>query len=97
MQSDRDYFNQAVIILAYFVGASVLSRLIIGLIAIITTNRYILEKIIKLSEEVNSINPHSLVDRRVEVKGDYEISELSFDIGRMLEALEIPAAPQRKR
>ena len=89
VQSDRDYFNQAVIMLAYFVGATVLSGLIIGLIAIIATNRYILEKIIRLSEEVNSINPHTLVERRVEIKGDDEISELSFDIDRMLEALEV--------
>jgi signal transduction histidine kinase len=88
VQSDRDYFNQAVIMLAYFVGASVLSGLIIGLIAIIATNRYILEKIIKLSEEVNSIDPRALDERRVEIKGDDEISELSLDIDRMLELLE---------
>jgi signal transduction histidine kinase len=87
VESDREYFNQAVIMLAYFVGASVLTGLIIGLVAMIITNRFILEKIIRLSGEVNSINPHALDERRVEISGDDEISELSVDIDRMIEAL----------
>lgn len=87
VESDRDYFNQAVMMLAYFVGSSVLTGLIIGFIAMIATNRFILEKIIKLSGEVNAINPRSLEIRKVEIQGDDEISELSMDIDNMIDVL----------
>ena len=87
LTSDRDYFSQGLLITQYFFATSILSGGIIALIAVIASNKYILERMITLGEEVNSINPETIGEESVFITGDDEISNLSVEIDDMLKTI----------
>ncbi|MCW4049769.1 MAG: ATP-binding protein [Candidatus Bathyarchaeota archaeon] len=89
MQVDapREFYKQGLLSLSYFLGSSVLVGATVALIAIISMNKFILSKIVKLSSEVSQIDPHSIDTRKLTIPGEDEISTLSENIDEMLEAL----------
>jgi len=89
VDSPRDVYTHGLLVFAYFVGSGVLAGLVIALISILVMNRFILTRIVKLSEEVSEIDPHMIATTKVTIPGDDEISLLSGNIDEMLDALNL--------
>jgi len=65
VDSPRDVYSHGLLVLAYFVGSGVLAGFVIALLSIFVMNRFILVRIVKLSEEVSEINPHMIATTKV--------------------------------
>ena len=89
VDSPRDVYTHGLLVFAYFIGSGVLAGLVIALISILVMNRFILTRIVKLSEEVSEIDPHMIATTKVTIPGDDEISLLSGNIDEMLDALNL--------
>ncbi len=89
VDSPRDVYTHGFLVLAYFVGSGVLAGFIIALLSILVMNRFILTRIVKLSEEVSEIDPHMIATTKVTIPGDDEVSVLSENIDEMLDALNL--------
>ena len=89
VDSPRDVYTHGLLVFAYFIGSGVLAGLVIALISILVMNRFILTRIVKLSEEVSEIDPHMIATSKVTIPGDDEISLLSENIDEMLDALNL--------
>jgi len=87
LTTDRDYYIQGLLMTQYFFVTSILTGAIIAVISMMASNKFILERMIKLSGEVNKINPDTIEQGSVQITGSDEISELSEDIDNMLKAL----------
>jgi len=62
---------------------------VIALLSMFVMNRFILTRIVKLSEEVSKIDPHMIARTKVTIPGDDEVSMLSGNIDEMLDALNL--------
>ena len=89
VDSPRDVYSHGLLVLAYFVGSGVLAGFVIALLSIFVMNRFILVRIVKLSEEVSEINPHMIATTKVAIPGNDEVSILSENIDEMLDALNL--------
>ena len=89
VDSPRDVYSHGLLVLAYFVGSGVLAGFVIALLSIFVMNRFILVRIVKLSEEVSEINPHMIATTKVAIPGNDEVSMLSENIDEMLDALNL--------
>jgi signal transduction histidine kinase len=89
VDSPRDVYSHGLLVLAYFVGSGVLAGVVIALLSIFVMNRFILTRIVKLSEEVSEIDPHMIAKSKVAIPGDDEVSMLSENIDEMLDALNL--------
>jgi len=87
LTTDRDYYIQGLLMTQYFFVTSILTGVIIAVISMVASNKFILERMITLSGEVNKINPDTIERESVLITGNDEISELSEDIDNMLKAL----------
>ena len=87
LTTDRDYYIQGLLMTQYFFVTSILTGAIIAVISMVASNKFILERMITLSGEVNKINPDTIEQGSVQITGSDEISELSVDIDNMLKAL----------
>ncbi|MBN2334451.1 hypothetical protein JXL21_02750 [Candidatus Bathyarchaeota archaeon] len=88
VDSPRNVYQQGLLMVSYFLGSSIFTGLVIAMVSIIVMNRFILSRIMKLSEEVSEIDPHSIGESEVRIPGDDEISTLSANIDEMLQALK---------
>jgi signal transduction histidine kinase len=89
VDSPRDVYTHGLLVLIYFIGSGVLAGVVIALLSISVMNRFILTRIVKLSEEVSEIDPHMIATTSVSIPGDDEVAMLSENIDAMLDALNL--------
>ena len=87
VESPRLIYGIGLQMVDYFAIAFILIGISIGMLAMLALNRLVVMPLSKLSKEVSEINPQTLKDNRVEIPGNDEISSLSQDIDKMLDAL----------
>lgn len=87
VESSRLIYGIGLQMVNYFAIAFILIGISIGMLAMVALNRLVIMPLSKLSNEVSDINPQTLNDNRVEISGNDEISSLSQDIDKMLDAL----------
>jgi signal transduction histidine kinase len=87
VESPRDVYMHSLMMVAYFAVTSILVGIIIAFIAIITMNRLVLSPLLRLSTEVNEIDPHAIELRNMVIPGDDELATLSVNIDNMLQTL----------
>jgi signal transduction histidine kinase len=87
VEAPRDVYMHSLMMVAYFAVVSILVGIIIAFVALIAMNRLVLSPLLKLSKEVNEIDPHAMELRNVIIQGDDEVSALSSNIDNMLKAL----------
>ena len=87
VESQRDVYMHSLMMVAYFAVTSILVGIVIAFIAIITMNRLVLSPLLKLSTEVNEIDPHDIDLRNLVIPGDDELATLSVNIDNMLQTL----------
>jgi signal transduction histidine kinase len=87
VESQRDIYMHSLMMVAYFAVTSILVGVIIAFISMITMNRLVLSPLLRLSTEVNEIDPHAIELRNVVIPGDDELATLSDNIDNMLQTL----------
>jgi signal transduction histidine kinase len=85
--SQRDIYMHSLMMVAYFAVTSILVGIIIAFVAIITMNRLVLSPLLRLSTEVNEIDPHAISKSDLVIPGDDELATLSVNIDNMLQTL----------
>jgi signal transduction histidine kinase len=88
VDSPRDMYMQGQRTVMYFYVSMILTGATVGLFAIYMLNRFVLDRILGLSEEVSNIDPKSLEAKSLSIPGDDEISKLSEDIDGMLQTIK---------
>jgi len=87
VESPRDVYMHSLMMVAYFAVTSIIVGVIIAFIAIIIMNRLVLSPLLRLSTEVNEIDPHAIGLKDLVILGDDEVSTLSVNIDNMLQTL----------
>ena len=86
-EASRELYKQAENTMYSFYTAMIITGTIGGIVFIYLLNKTVLERILGLSEEVSSIDPHSLESKTLCIPGDDEIARLSNDIDEMLQTI----------
>jgi len=87
VESPRDVYMHSLMMVAYFAVTSIIVGVIIAFIAIIIMNKLVLSPLLRLSTEVNEIDPHAIGLKDLVILGDDEVSTLSVNIDNMLQTL----------
>ena len=87
VESQRDVYMHSLMLVAYFAVTSIVVGITIAFIAFITMNRLVLSPLLRLSTEVNEIDPHAIGLTDLVIPGDDELSMLSVNIDSMLQTL----------
>ena len=87
VESQRDVYMHSLMLVAYFAVTSIVVGITIAFIAFITMNRLVLSPLLRLSTEVNEIDPHAIGLTDLVIPGDDELSTLSVNIDSMLQTL----------
>ncbi len=87
VDSPRDLYLQGRNTVMYFLASMLITGGLVGYIAVYTLNRFVIDRILGLSEEVSNIDPRSLESKSLSIPGDDEISKLSSDIDGMLQTI----------
>jgi len=87
VESPRDVYMHSLMLVAYFAVTSVIVGIVIAFISLITMNRLVLSPLLRLSTEVNEIDPHAISKSDLVIPGDDELSTLSVNIDNMLQTL----------
>jgi signal transduction histidine kinase len=84
----RVIYQEGIRVLNYFVLSFVLIGVSIGMLVLLATNRLVIMRLSKLSNDVSKIDPSAIDEVSVEESGDDEISSLSQDIEKMLNTIK---------
>ncbi|MCX7711341.1 MAG: response regulator [Clostridia bacterium] len=72
----------------FFIGALLVSGIIIGAIMLYLLEKLVLSRLAFLSHRVEDIGVSGNISERIDMPGEDELSGLALDVNRMLEALE---------
>ncbi len=86
-EASRDIYHQGESTVFYFYVAMMSIMVFSGILFIYLINKTVLERVLGLSDEVNTIDPRSLESKAICMPGDDEISRLSSDIDEMLQTI----------
>ncbi len=84
----RDIFMQGQASIQYFILSLSASFIVVGVVALLILERFILSRLASLSDTVGKIGAEGNFSMRVSMGGSDEISSLATDINWMLSALE---------
>lgn len=84
----RDIFMQGQASIHYFILSLSASFVVVGVVALLILERFILSRLASLSDTVGKIGAEGNFSMRVSIGGSDEISSLATDINWMLSALE---------
>jgi diguanylate cyclase (GGDEF)-like protein/PAS domain S-box-containing protein len=85
---DRDIYRQGRDIIFYFILWLVAIGLVLGVVTIILLQKRVIARVISLGRTVGIVGTSGDLSRRVQLTGEDEMSHLSDEINKMLEALE---------
>lgn len=84
----RDIFKQGKETVRDFISLILIAGLILGVITIFILEKHILSRLTRLSSHIRETGASGDLSMRISVKGKDELSQLSDEMNRMLEALE---------
>ncbi len=88
VQSPRHVYSQAQASLPLFAALLALTGFLIGIAILLLLERFVFLRLVHISEEVKHIGAQGDLSRRVNVKGNDELTDLAVSINTMLGSLE---------
>ena len=84
----RDIFKQGQESISYLVASLICVGLVFGAVSLLLLEKFVLSRLMRLDNDVKSISRSQSISKRLEVRGDDELSSLGISVNVMLDSLE---------
>jgi len=88
LTANRNTYNQGRQYLNFFILFFIVSLLIVSIVCIELLRRFIVKPLEKINSEITIIDANNILDLRIDVKGNDELTTLSKEINSMLDRIE---------